>query len=1438
MASDLGYISDSSSGEYLEIGELEDFLPRQTEIEPDTQVTEEIDIPPSTESEKTEAHKATSLHARAYQLEMLEESLKQNIIVAMDTGSGKTQVAVLRIQAELERTPPGKVIWFLAPTIPLCQQQYDTIRSQIPSAQVKVLTGNDNVDAWSDPSIWNAFLQNVNVVVSTYQVLVDAVYHAFVNLSNLTLLVFDEAHNCAGNSPGAKLMVRYRDYKGSGRPVPFVLGLTASPVVGSDLSALEKLEQTLDAVCKTPSLHRTELLSMVNRPVLSILPFDTQSPSGRVTPTPLMLSLHGVYHGLDIRQDPFILRKKAENTERSRIELSNALDKHDTYAFRQMKSFCRRSEEICRELGPYAADYFIKTSMTQFIGSVQTNKILYSSWQFNEKHHLSLALGTVDMQLSSSESTNVSRKLQALIDLLLGCGPDTLGIIFVKETGTVNVLLHMISEHPLVGSRFRVGVMVGTSRYAGRRRDIGELNQEASLTLDKFRSGNLDLLIATNVLEEGIDVPACNLVICFDQPTHLKSFIQRRGRARMRESKLVILVEGGTEKHTEWQELEESMKRKYEDEQRSLTELDALEHVEEAYVAPFCIPVTGAQLDFDQGKPHLEHFCAIMGSRQYIDTRPYYIREETVLPQGPPQIRATVVLPPILPPELRRIRSANVWISESNAFKDAAFQAYVALYKSKLVNDYLMPLRDHELLRGVEPRASIIEVNEQWSPWPDIAGLWSNSSEAFCHSLKIKGPEDEILNEFDVILPVQLPNIENFDLYWDVNPWKVEIGKSGRIDRSDIDYDQTTALIKLAYGHRLKKREFGQHVVQFRSKQGSVSVKDIGPHQFTQEMSNSANSRFPFLVRIAVNDAPYFYDQYLPSRPSEDLVKERNKFELKDFTGDEPWLALRKWPRRRDFLHMIPANPDPGSAVSVKPYGSAWPLSFCKVDSTPISNVQFGSLIPSITHMLEIYLVAQRLCDTRLKSLQISDISMVVTAISSPEAREATRYERYEFMGDSLLKLLAAVNVMAHHPYYPEGYLSKKKDLIVSNSRLYRSAIENELDKYILVKPFTGKKWQPQCVEDLVSVEESSGKRMISTKTLADVVEALIWVSHEDGLKNGGKNGGISKALECIRLFVKEIGWLDLEASRLELCKQIPVNPVALPPFLEPLERLIDHNRHPRFLLRGRLAETSMERLEFLGDAILDYVVVTELWKHDLSEQEMHLLRTGSVNADLLGFIAMEWTVDRKESKLVDDVPVEVTVQEPFWKFMRFASREIALLQNAVEERHREQRDGIRKAIDTAPTYPWTRLAHLGTPKFFSDMFESVMGAIWLDTGNMDDCCRLAERAGIMPYLKRLIRDNVDVLHPKNQLGQIAGDKKVRYRVHMDPDAGPLPYSCKVYVGDRLLVDVAGGFKKEEVQTKAAEMAYLLLKEHGLGYLEGCPLQGENDGVDDVMKDV
>ncbi len=58
-----------------------------------------------------------------------------------------------------------------------------------------MLSGADNVDTWSDNRIWDDYLNNVRVVVSTYQVLLDAITHAFVKMSQLCLIVFDEGES-------------------------------------------------------------------------------------------------------------------------------------------------------------------------------------------------------------------------------------------------------------------------------------------------------------------------------------------------------------------------------------------------------------------------------------------------------------------------------------------------------------------------------------------------------------------------------------------------------------------------------------------------------------------------------------------------------------------------------------------------------------------------------------------------------------------------------------------------------------------------------------------------------------------------------------------------------------------------------------------------------------------------------------------------------------------------------------------------------------------------------------------------------------------------------------------------------------------------------------------------------------------------------------------
>ena len=83
-------------------------------------------------------------------------------------------------------------IWFLAPTVALCAQQFEYLQSQITFVHMKYLSGADEVERWTEQSLWDAVLKDCKVVVSTYQILLDALTHGFVKMESLALIVFDE----------------------------------------------------------------------------------------------------------------------------------------------------------------------------------------------------------------------------------------------------------------------------------------------------------------------------------------------------------------------------------------------------------------------------------------------------------------------------------------------------------------------------------------------------------------------------------------------------------------------------------------------------------------------------------------------------------------------------------------------------------------------------------------------------------------------------------------------------------------------------------------------------------------------------------------------------------------------------------------------------------------------------------------------------------------------------------------------------------------------------------------------------------------------------------------------------------------------------------------------------------------------------------------------
>lgn len=100
----------------------------------------------------------------------------------------------------------------------------------------------------------------------------------------------------------------------------------------------------------------------------------------------------------------------------------------------------------------------------------------------------------------------------------------------------------------------------------------------------------------------------------------------------------------------------------------------------------------------------------------------------------------------------------------------------------------------------------------------------------------------------------------------------------------------------------------------------------------------------------------------------------------------------------------------------------------------------------------------------------------------SPGAEGASDNEQLEFLGDSILGFVVSDALLAAHPAYPEGRLSKLKAHLVSAAHLHEVAVGLRLGDYLL----------------LGRGEEMSGGRE-KKALLANAVEALIAALYLDG---------------------------------------------------------------------------------------------------------------------------------------------------------------------------------------------------------------------------------------------------------------------------------------------------------------------------------------------------
>lgn len=368
---------------------------------------------------------------------------------------------------------------------------------------------------------------------------------------------------------------------------PRILGLTASP------EPVHVLEANLNSRVITPTQTRTELSKHVHRPILEDLAYS----SGTSTKPRILQLLSAICRTYDLNQDPYIL------SIRNQVARDRAIAKKKTYCLDQLQKLQTSASHICEEIGSSAAAWFILACISRYLRTIKKYSEQTANWLDSERMHLArllqiLSPPTQDLATAPMvhDSGLYSPKAESLLKLLLDeSSEDFTGIIFVQERAQVVAMTELLSTHPLVSPKLRVRGVVGESNSSHKKKNITELLEPKAqqTALADFRSGQVNLIVCTNALQEGIDILNCHLVICFDPPPNLVAFVQRRGRARRSQSKYVILHCEEDSKDKNWATLEKRLEQAYQDECRISAENARLEEQEDEENRSFRLATTG-----------------------------------------------------------------------------------------------------------------------------------------------------------------------------------------------------------------------------------------------------------------------------------------------------------------------------------------------------------------------------------------------------------------------------------------------------------------------------------------------------------------------------------------------------------------------------------------------------------------------------------------------------------------------------------------------------------------------------------------------------------------------------------------------------------------------------------------------------------------------------
>lgn len=481
--------------------------------------------------------KNNSIESRLYQNIIFNSSKNKNSLIVLPTSLGKTVISAL-ICAEILYNYKQSRILIMAPTRPLVLQHLLSFSSFLKVLDDQKILVTGKISPSTRKMIWDN--KTIKLIFATPEVIRNDLNESRLDLKDFGLIVFDEAHRAIKDYAYTLISKKYMQQS----PNPHIVAMTASP--GSDKNRIQQ-------ICNNLYIEHIEYR---NEEDADVKPY--------VNP----IELEWEFLELSEKYRQIILLFKSMLQEKLRWLIFRGLIKKNNIDYVFKRDLLELAEVLQRNLkfslneekGPL---YLALLNQSAALSLMYCIELIESQGPFSLKtfikrmessegkaHSLILKDSRMKDIFKLLENVTEHPKLIYILDL---CKKEKLDTSANKNT---NVLLNNNqSSQILIFSHYRDTAThiveelnktgIKSFRFVGqstRNNDIGMNQNEQSVILDSFRKKEFNVLVATSIAEEGLDIPEVKLVIFYEPVASEIRHIQRKGRTGRKSSGNVIIL--------------------------------------------------------------------------------------------------------------------------------------------------------------------------------------------------------------------------------------------------------------------------------------------------------------------------------------------------------------------------------------------------------------------------------------------------------------------------------------------------------------------------------------------------------------------------------------------------------------------------------------------------------------------------------------------------------------------------------------------------------------------------------------------------------------------------------------------------------------------------------------------------------------------------------